>query len=218
MIDFNKYATENNMINILLIIIIICGFFIYYKWLLIRFDEQKIAHYLLSATHAIGVIILYIWKRQPMPFIYWSIPYFILDSYLSGKYSKTKLQKGGLVIHHIIVIYILLNLHKMDSRIRSMSLLFFFLIELSNLPYYLMGHLMNINYDNKQVLQAVLLIQIITGIIIRLIIVPLVPLLEMDYLNRNNIRYIIGNYLIYLLSIYWTTNLWKQFIIKYNSS
>jgi hypothetical protein len=80
-----------------------------------------------------------------------------------------------------------------------------------------MGHLMNIKYDNKQILQVILLIQIITGIIIRLIIVPLVPLLEMDALNKSNIKYIVGNYLIYLLSIYWTTNLWKQFIVKYNS-
>jgi hypothetical protein len=218
MIDFDKYITEDNTVNFLFIIIIICGFFIYYKWLLIRFDEQKIANGILSATHAIGVIILYLWKRQATPLIFWSIPYFVLDSYLSARYSKTKLQKGGLVLHHIIVIYILLNLHRMEPRIRSMSLLFFFLLETSNLPYYLMGQLMNMKYDNKQVLQAVLLIQIITGIIIRLIIVPLVPLLEMDYLNKNNVRYIIGNYLIYLLSIYWTTNLWKQFIIKYNSS
>jgi hypothetical protein len=217
MIDIKKYAIEDNLVNILLIIIIICGFLIYYKWLLIRFDEQKIAHNLLSATHAIGVIIIYLWKRQSIPLIFWSIPYFILDSYLSGIYSKTKLQKGGLVVHHIIAIYILLNTLRMEPRIRSMTLLFFSLLEISNLPYYLMGHLINTKYDNKQVMQAVLLIQIITGIIIRLIIVPLVPLLEMDYLNRSNIRYIIGNYLIYLLSIYWTTNLWKQFIIKYNS-
>jgi hypothetical protein len=217
MIEITKYATEDNLINTLLIIIFICGFVIYYRWLLIKIEEQKIAHNLLSATHAIGVILLYLWKRQAEPLIFWSIPYFTLDSYLSGKYSKTTLQKAGLVFHHIIVIFILLNTFNMESRIKSMTLLFFFMIEISNLPYYLMGHLMNIKYDNKQVLQTVLLIQIITGIIIRLIIVPLVPLLEMDYLNKNNIQYIIGNYLIYLLSIYWTTNLWKQFIVKYNS-
>jgi hypothetical protein len=217
MIEFKKYMTENNLINVLLIIIIICGFLIYYKWLLIKYDEQKIAHYLLSTTHAIGVILLYLWKRQAEPLIYWSVPYFLLDTYLSGKYSKTTLQKGGLVVHHLIAIFMLLNTYNMEPRIKAMTILFFFLLELSNIPYYLMGHLMNIKYDNKQILQVILLIQIITGIIIRLIIVPLVPLLEMDALNKSNIKYIVGNYLIYLLSIYWTTNLWKQFIVKYNS-
>lgn len=211
-----EYLTEDNIVYLLVIIIIIIGFYIYYKWLLIRFKEQKIAHYLLSTTHAIGVIILYLWKREAIPLIFWSIPYFILDSFLSGKYSNTKLQKGGLVAHHIIAIFMLLNTVRMEPRIRTMTILFFFLLESSNIPYYLMGHMMNIKYDNKQIMQIVLLIQIITNIIIRLIIVPLIPLLDIDIFNRYNIRYIIGNYLIYLLSIYWTTNLWKQFIVKYN--
>jgi hypothetical protein len=217
MIDIKKYLTEDNIVYFLLIIIIMMGFFIYYKWLLIKFNDQKIAHYLLSTTHAIGVVTLYLWKRQAEPLIFWSVPYFILDTYLSGKYSKTKLQSSGLVTHHIIAIFMLLNTQNMEPRIKSMTILFFFLLELSNLPYYLMGHLMNIKYNNKQILQIILLIQIITGMIIRLIIVPLIPLLDIEIFNRYNIRYIVGNYLIYLLSIYWTTNLWKQFIVKYNS-
>jgi hypothetical protein len=215
--NIKDLLTENNINYLLLGVIVIIVFITYYQYLLLKVENQKIAHNFLSTTHAIGVIILYLWKRQPLPILLWSIPYFLYDSYLSGKYSKTKIQSVGLVAHHLIAIFMLSNTPFMEPAIRSMTLLFFCLLELSNIPYYIMGHLLNIKYDNKHVMQIVLLIQILTATIVRLIIVPLIPLLDLDMLNKGNIRYVIGNYLIYILSIYWTTNLWGQFIVKYNS-
>ena len=171
--------------------------------------NRKIARNLVSATHAILVILCYTLNVTAKNMFYVSYGYYLMDLCIELHYllfHNNKITSSlALIIHHIISCYILCYLN--GNYVPKYLYYSFFIIELSNIPIYIVYHLRRIKYNNKTILKCLLYLEAVSFIFFRLILCGINI--------HNSYKYIPNDVLIsalsiYLISIIWTYALFVQ--------
>ena len=120
--------------------------------------KNKVAMNYVSATHSYSSIIFcFLYFYYPNRYLlyfnkFYSIHYFMYDSQniLVKKYNKLKFLDYFYLFHHYTAILILYNIQNSDlhSQFTYMS---FFWSEVSNVPYYLIYHLLKTNGSKERI-------------------------------------------------------------------
>jgi hypothetical protein len=169
--------------------------------------DGKIIRNWISTCHALTVIIFYNIGIPSSLLFYISMSYFILDSiYELSQLKGFKLFELGMLVHHAIAISSLFML-KESSPHTSMVYFFYYILELSNIPMYLVYHLKQVKYTSK----LLVLFETFVYIYLRLYVCGTEIY---HYFCTTEGELIIKFYMIIMLSlsIVWATKLIRQII------
>lgn len=179
----------------------------------------KVSRNKVSGIHAGGVVILTLlyklcnnYNRKQMiisllePF---TLGYFVFDSIqniiiLRKKFDLTSL---GYLIHHILVSFAVLYSNRVKS-VQNGVYTILGLGEISNLPSYVMYHLIHKNKKNTRLGRSVLTYQTVHYTLIRLFILPYFFLNNKNRTDLMNLPF----WVIYMMGVYWSRLLWTQLL------
>ncbi len=134
--------------------------------------NSKLLRNFFNACHALYVVISYITGFPSDKVFYGSMLYFICDTLYEiwGLYLRkfnVKIYEFGMITHHCVsMLSMLLLLQK--GPIADMVYYFYYILELSNLPMYIVYHLKQIKYTNEVIINTLLISEVLWYIYYRL--------------------------------------------------
>jgi len=168
-------------------------------------DIAKISRNTISASHAFIIMILYIFGYEPAIQMNFSIPYYLYDLIieLSGGLNW---YSSAMICHHLSSIYIASYLANLEL---GPNIYFgFFIIEISNIPLYIVYHLKTIRYENKIIVKIFICFEILFSLIFRFGFgIPLIY--KMWFLNTPWLIHLSYSFIL-VISVLWLNRLWRQ--------
>lgn len=176
--------------------------FIYYNYIN---NNNKIKRNMISATHSVITILLCYFNQYALVY-YISTSYFIYDSILQIYNNIMNRASILMLFHHVISIYALQYLYDYENHLLLMYC--YMILEISNIPMYIMYHLVKTRNRRKYLVNFVLLCEIFSFMILRVV--------YLGYVYVNNItRYsydiIVIATLLYILTLVWLIGMINQF-------
>lgn len=175
--------------------------------------DTKLIRNLCNACHAICVVIAYITSLPSNQLFYGSIMYFMCDTYyeilcMRKRQFNVKIYELGMIIHHLVSMLSMLYLLN-PGPTADMVYYFYYILEFSNIPMYLVYHLKQIKYSNKSLLKMLLVGETFWYIYFRLY---LGGSRIYEYLCNDGESLIIKCYMItlWVLSVIWSIKLSVQ--------
>ena len=166
-----------------------------------------------SATHAILVILCYLFYIPSYMLHYISITYYVIDTLyeIINLFPQTekniKAYDFGTIAHHIIIVLSLKYL--LDPITCSYVYYLFFLSELSNLPMYVVYYLKKTKYENDWVIRSIIILEAVGYIVLRLIL-GTKQVYELFFIPSIPMPMIISAISILVISAIWTRKLVTQ--------
>lgn len=170
--------------------------------------NSKLVRNFFNALHALCVVVCYFSGIQGSTLVYISMSYFLCDTVYELSLIPKTFYDFGITIHHVFSMLSLLYLWKEDS-VAVIVYYFYFLLELSNIPMYLVYYLKQIKYNNTSILRLLLIIETIFYIYMRLY---LGVYRVYEYFQESDSSFIIKVYMIIFvtLSAMWSVKLLGQ--------
>ena len=179
--------------------------------------NQNIKRNLISSVHSMICIILCYQNKNNMIY-YWSTSYYVYDLIIQLIFSPTIYNTTNMTLslHHIIAVYTLEYLRTSDKNFLELFMFMFLILEVSNIPMYLMYHWIQINKKkeneniyNKIITKLLLILEMLAFLILR-IIYSLYVLVTTYHLLSYDI--ILISILLYMMSVFWWTSMVHQLI------
>lgn len=166
----------------------------------------KIQRNIFSSIHASCVILSYLLGLPGYILYYISMAYYGIDTCLE-LLTMHSIYNIGMTFHHIVSLMALGYLHNPSTYHHIYFP--YFITELSNLPLYVVYHLKAVKYNNKYMMNLLLIIEATIYIGLRLVY-GLKMGYVMLFINYTPWPLLIAFVLIYLMSMMWAKGLCRQ--------
>lgn len=189
-----------------------------YRMYYIADKNYDIANIFNSTTHAIIVVGCYIFGIAGSTLYYISITYYLVDTLYEfinlvpqnkNKPIKIGLYNMGILIHHLIIIISINYLYYEETNKRMYYA--FYLAELSNFPMYVVKYLKKVGYQNTIIVHAIIIIEIIGYIYLRLYLGGIEAIMLLFEANSPWLI-IFASFAMLIISAVWTYKLIRQII------
>lgn len=169
-------------------------------------NKLKVAKNILSTIHASFIIISYLFNIPGSYVFYITSSYYALDGFFQI-YNFSGLYNFGLIIHHIITVYVL---NYLNDPVVSTYLYFpFFLTELSNIPLYIVYHMKATKKDAPILIWIWTFIEALGFFVLRIIIGGVILFRSM-FISVIPTEVLLSCLGIYIISIIWLKSLLEQ--------
>ena len=173
--------------------------------------DFKIGRVLTSACHAITVVMFYLLNGPTWLLCSLSQGYYIMDTMYElvalKRAESIGLYQLGMILHHIVTGFGLTYL--LNPLTTQYMLNAYFLAEVSNLPMYIVRILHYQNYENKNVIKAIIFLEFLAYMYFRMF---LCGFIIYDVFTNMELPYVFKGMtlIMYTISAIWTYKLWTQ--------
>lgn len=186
--------------------------FIFWAITTVYFNKYgfKLARNCTSTLHATFVLIFYTIEIAPIDMLYVTTGYYLFDCIIESieLVKHNRLYNFGMVLHHTVSMYVLSYLQ--DPTLCEYIYYSFVIIEVSNFPVYLVYYLKSIKYDNELVMRLLILLEITSFAICRIILYGAMLLHGIKI--GVSFGPLLCGILLYIMSVIWIYGMILQFI------